>query len=141
MEYIKLRHDPEELANKAYSEGFYVEAIQILHCFLENQARSLVMLIGNVHFNAAQADTWDIADTFSFQQCLKILFVLNQISKEQFLEFNKFNQLRNHVVHQLYKEPYEKMYLGIPKSKFDEIFHKTMEQIYIFTRKNEDLVG
>jgi uncharacterized protein YutE (UPF0331/DUF86 family) len=99
------------------------------------------MLIGSLKFSADQAETWDVADTFSFQQCLKMLFVLNQISKEQYSEFNKFNQLRNEVVHHLYKEPYEKTYLGVPRKKYDEIFSKTIEQIDFFTRKNETIVG
>jgi len=78
-QYIKYRDDPKTLAEQAYSQGFYVEAIQLLHAYLENQAQSLFMLVGCVHFKAEQEDTWDIADSFPFHQCVKALFILNQI--------------------------------------------------------------
>jgi len=141
MEYIKHRGDPRELAEQAYRQGFYVEAIQILHSFLENQARSFFMLIGSVHFNAEQKDTWDIADSFSFHECLKALFVLNQITKSEFDEFNKFNSLRNKVVHQIFKEPYEEIHEGVPKADYDLLFNRTLDQIDFFTRKTEEIIA
>jgi hypothetical protein len=94
-QHIRYRDDPKILAEQAYSQGFYVEAIQLLHTYLENQAQSLFMLVGSVHFKAEQEDTWDIADSFPFHQCIRALFVLNQITKDEFTEFNKFNSLRN----------------------------------------------
>jgi hypothetical protein len=140
MEYIKHIGDPSEFAQKAYQEGYFVEAIQVLHAFLENQARSLLMLVGCVHFSAAQGDTWDIADSFSLHDCLKVLFVLNQISKEEFKAFNAFNSLRNKVVHQIYKEPYDQHHEGIPKKDYDKLFNRTLEEIDFFTRKNEEAI-
>ena len=140
-EYVKHVGDPAELAEQAYRKGFYVEAIQILHGFLENQARSLFMLVGSVHFNAAQQQTWDVADTFTLHQCLKALFVLNQITKEEFEEFSKFNSLRNKMVHELFREPYEKEHLGVLRADYDEVFNRTLEQIYFFTRKTEEIIA
>jgi hypothetical protein len=139
-QYIRYRDDPRTLAEQAYQQGFYVEAIQILHAFLENQAQSLFMLVGCVHFNAAQEDTWHIADSFSFHHCVKALFVLNQITKDQFSEFSKFNSLRNKVVHQIFKEPYEQAHEGVLKDEYDTIFKRTLDQIDFFTRKNEDII-
>ena len=140
-QFIKHSGDPQELADEAYQRGFYVEAIQILHAFLENQARSLFMLVGSVHFQANQKDTWDIADTFSFHDCLKALLILNQITKPEFDEFNKFNSMRNKVVHQIFKEPYDDIYLGLPKTDYDAVFRRTLEEIEFFTRKAEDIIG
>jgi len=139
-QYITYRDDPRKLAEQAYQQEFYVEAIQILHAYLENQAQSLLMLVGCVHFNAEQEDTWGIADSFSFHQCVKALFVLNQITKDQFSEFNEFNSLRNKVVHQIFKEPYERAHEGVPKDDYDVIFKRTLDQIDFFTRKNEDII-
>jgi hypothetical protein len=139
-QYITYRDDPRKLAEQAYQQGFYVEAIQILHAYLENQAQSLLMLVGCVHFNAEQEDTWGIADSFSFLQCVKALFVLNQITKDQFSEFSEFNSLRNKVVHQIFKEPYEHAHEGVPKDDYDMIFKRTLDQIDFFTRKNEDII-
>ena len=140
VDYIKPKGDPVELAEKAYRDGYYVEAIQILHAYLENQARSLFMLVGCVHFNAKQLETWDVADSFTFHDCIKALFVLNQITPHEFEEFAKFNSLRNKVIHQLYKEPYEKVHPGIPKVQYDEVFNRTLEQADFFLRKNEEIV-
>ena len=140
VEYLKPKGDPAELAEKAYHEGFFVEAIQILHAYLENQARSLLMLVGCVHFDAQQEDTWEIADTFNFYVCIQALYLLNQISKQECQDFLKLNSLRNRVVHGLYKEPYEKVDLGVPKAQCDEVFTRTLEQVDFFLRKNEDIV-
>lgn len=141
MQYIKLRGDPAELAEHAYYQGFYIEAIQILHASLEIHARGLFMLVGNVHFNAAQKDTWDIADGFSFHDCLKALFILNQITRDEFNEFNQFNSLRNKVVHQIFKDPYEEVHEGVPKADYDRLFNRTLEQIDFFVRKTEEIIG
>jgi hypothetical protein len=139
-QHIRYRDDPKILAEQAYSQGFYVEAIQLLHAYLENQAQSLFMLVGSVHFKAEQEDTWDVADSFPFHQCIKALFVLNQITKDEFTEFSKFNSLRNKVVHQIFKEEYEYAHKGVPKEEYDTIFHRTLDQIDFFTRKNEDII-
>ena len=140
-QFLKHSGDPKALGDQAYRQGFYVEAIQILHAFLENQARSLLMLVGNVHFQAKQKDTWGIADSFSFHECLKALFVLNQITKQEFDDFNKFNSMRNKIVHQIFREPYEEIHDGVPKSEYDAVFRRTLEQIEFFTHKNEEIVG
>ncbi len=99
------------------------------------------MLVGAVHCNAELKDTWDIADSFSFHDCLKALFVLNQITRQELDEFSKFNSMRNKVVHQIFKEPYDKIHEGVPRAEYDAIFQRTMEQIEFFTRKTEEIVG
>ena len=140
-QYIKFEGVPKELAKEAYQKGFYVEAIQILHAFLENQARSLFMLVGCVHFQADQKNTWDIADTLSFHECLKALLILNQITKVQFDEFSKFNSMRNKVVHQIFKEPYDEAHFGVSKSEYDLVFSRTLDQIELFTSKTEETIN
>lgn len=140
MEYIKIKELPDKAAQEAYSNGYYIKAIQILHSFIENQCRGLLMLIGNVHFDAVLSDIWDLSDTISFNECIRILYILNHISKDEY-NFNKsMNSLRNKVIHSTYKEPYNMKYEGIPKSEYDEIFNKTLEQTYIFMNKCEEII-
>jgi hypothetical protein len=141
MEYIKSYGMPDEQAQKAYEDGYYIEAIQTLHGFIENQARSFLMLVGCIHFKSKQEETWDLSDTISLNDALKVLRVLNQISEEEFVQLKKFNALRNKIIHQIYKEPYEKEYLGVPKKEYDEIFLESKRQVYFFTRKCEEIVG
>ena len=140
MEYINPVGDPTELAIKAYRDGYFIEAIQILHGYLENQARSLFMLVGCVHFNAKQSDVWDITDTFSFHECIKALFILNQISADEYKKFLRFNSLRNKIIHQFYKEPYDDIYPGVPKFQYDEVFEHTLEQVDFFRMKNDEII-
>ncbi len=132
---------PDELAKKAHDDGYYIEAIQVIHGWLENQARSFLMLVGCVHFKSEQSETWDLSDTISLNDTLKVLRILNQISTEEFTNFKKFNSLRNKIVHQYYKEPYEKEYHGIPEREYDEVFEETIRQAYFFTEKCESIVG
>lgn len=143
MEYItRSRYKmPDEQAQKAYDDGYYIEAIQTLHGFIENQARSFLMLVGCIHFNSEQEETWDISDTISLNDTLKVLRVLNQISEDEFVQHKKFNALRNKIIHQFYKEPYEKEFLGIPKKEFDEVFYEAKKQAYFFTQKCTEIVG
>ena len=141
MNYIKPKELPDILAKQAYEDGYYIEAIQTLHVFLENQARSFLMLIGCVHFSAEQKATWDVSDSIKFHDVLKVLFILNQITEKEYKQFKHLNSLRNKVVHQFYKEPYRASYLGVSKKEFDEIFSETQKQTYFFTEKTEALVN
>ena len=38
MEYIRIRDWPPDHAYEAYKRGYFVEAIQVLHGYIENQA-------------------------------------------------------------------------------------------------------
>ena len=76
MEYIKFDHKkgmPDEQAESAYKAGYYVEAIQILHTWVENQARALLIAMATVTFNAKTSDAWNTADTYTLSQALKML--------------------------------------------------------------------
>jgi hypothetical protein len=141
MEFIKPKEWPIDAAKKAYDKTYYIEAIQILHGWLENQARCYLHLIGTINFDADHKESYELSDTISFHDCVKVLRILNQITKEEFDRFNKFNSLRNKVIHNYFKEPYEENYEGIPKTEFDEIFNETLNEGLFFTRKNERIVG
>ncbi|SIS16506.1 hypothetical protein SAMN05878276_2752 [Aquipseudomonas alcaligenes] len=51
-----------------------------------------------------------------------------------------FNSMRNKIIHQIFKEPYEDIHDGVPRAEYDAVFRRTLEQIEFFTRKNEDIV-
>ena len=139
--YIKQSRHPGDAAKMAYEKGYFVEAIQILHAWFENQARELVMLVGAVQFKADLDDTWDLTDSFSFHDCIKILFIMNQISRTEYEAFSELNRLRNRMIHDIYKEPCDKEYLGIPKKDFDSVFEKSLKQLWFFSEKSTMLVG
>lgn len=141
MEYVTPKGMPGELARKAYEDGYFIEAIQTLHGWLENQARSYLMLVGCTYFESNQKDIWDLADSISLNDTLKVLRILNQINDEEFSKFKKFNSLRNKIIHQYFKEPYAAVYKGFPKGQYDEIFEETISEAYYFTRKCEQVVA
>ncbi|XWN36811.1 MAG: hypothetical protein ROO71_12720 [Balneola sp.] len=140
MEYIRPNSTPDKLAVEAYENEHYIEAIQLLHSWLENQAQELLKLVGSGYFNAKLKETWDVTDTLSFNNCIKVLFILNQISRSEYDEFREFNSLRNKIIHQIYKEPYEKEFLGIPKQHYDKVYEKTLEQVYFFSNKSGEVM-
>lgn len=115
MEYIKPEKLPNELAIEAYESGHYIESIQLLHGWLENQAQEFLMLVGSVHFDSKLDDTWSVTDSLSFNNCIKALFILNQIDKDQYNEFREFNSMRNKIIHQIFRTPKEEIWKGIPK--------------------------
>lgn len=140
MEYIRLSRMPDEIATEAYNKGCFIEAIQVLHSYIENQSRSFLMLVGSVHFDAKLPDTWDLTDTIKFNDCIKILYILNQITKEEYNLHRSLNSLRNKIIHDYCKEPYEDIFKGIPKAEYDEVFNKTMDNLYFFSHKCEEII-
>lgn len=91
MEYIRPNSTPDKLAVDAYANGNYIEAIQLLHSWLENQAQELLKIVRSEYFNAKLEETWNITDTLSFNICIKVLFILNQISSIEYDDFREFN--------------------------------------------------
>ena len=136
MEYITYKKEyPPELAQEAYEKGFYIEAIQIVHAWMESQVRELIMLVGAVNFGATLSETWDVAAEISFLDTVKVLFVLGQFTAEEFTRFRGLNSLRNKIIHQVYREPYEKEYKGVPKRHYDEVFRKSLEDGHLVEKK------
>jgi len=140
MEYIEVKGLPDKAALEAYEKGFFIEAIQIVHAFIENQAQQLVMMLGQIHFDAKIEETWDLTDSFSFIQCLKILLIMNQISKSEYSEFIELDRIRDKIVNQVYFNNYNGDSEKISKEQFDRVFKKAINQLYFFTRKSEELL-
>ena len=141
MEYINNRQWPTDRAKKAYDEGYYAEAIQTLHSWLEVICREMLGLVGSVYFKTKLSDTWDITDEISLSNILKVLFILGQITKEEYDGMQELNSMRNKIIHQMYKDPYEKEFKGIPKTEYDRVFNSSLEYCELLQEKNEKLVG
>lgn len=141
MEYINNRQWPTDRAKKAYDNGYFAEAIQTLHGWIESQSREMLKLVGSIHFNTKLSDTWDITDEISLSNILKVLFVLGQITKDEYDGMQDLNSMRNKIIHQMYKEPYEKEFKGIPKKEYDCVFNASMEYCELLQEKLVKLVG
>jgi len=140
-EYIRIRDWPPDHAHETYEKGYYVEAIQVLHGWIEAQARGLLMLVGSVHFSTELADTWDSVDEMSYKDVIKALLAVVQLSKQEIVDLLRINSVRNKMIHQIFKEPYEKIHKGFLKSEFDLVFRDAMLWADKMREKNEDIVG
>jgi len=142
MEYIRWEGLPWEYVQKAYDEGHYIEAIQILHGFIENQLQELLMLVGAVKFDTDIKNTWDIANQISFLNCLKSLYIIGQFNQKEFNDLLNLNSARNKIIHKIFfSSRYNKeSYKGYPKKKFDNIFKKSIKAIELIYNKIEQFV-
>ena len=140
-EYIRIRDWPTDHAREAYEKGYFVEAIQVLHGWIETQARSLLMLVGNVYFSTKQAETWDSVNEIGYKDVVKALLAVGQITKHESSDLLQINSARNKMIHQIYREPYEKVHLGFLKSEYDRIFQQAMQWAERMSEKNENIIG
>lgn len=139
MEYVKSRGWPTDLAKKAYDDGYFAEAIQTLHGWIESQCREMLKLVGSEHFKTKLSDTWDMTDEISLVNIIKILFVLGQITKEEYEGLLELNSMRNKIIHQMFKDPYEKEFKGISKEEYDKVFSKSLGSSELLQEKMNKL--
>jgi len=140
MEYIRYRSSPPDHARKAYEEGYFVEAIQVLHGFIESQARALLMLVGRVHFGTQFSDTWDTTDEIPYKDVIKALLAVGQVSKQECADLLQINSMRNKMIHQIFKEPYEKAHPGLPKDQYDKVFQQALEWADLMGEKGDIII-
>ena len=140
MEYIRIRDWPPDHAQEAYQKGYFVEAIQVLHGYIENQARGLLMLVGSVHFSANLSDTWDSVDEMPYKDVVKALLAVGQLTKQESADLLQINSVRNKMIHQIFKEPYEKIHHGFPKPEYDRVFQQAMRWAEKMSDKNEAII-
>ena len=122
-EYIKIKKWVTIHAKDSYDKGFYIEALQVLHGWIENKLQELIILTGAIDFKQEMKDIWDISNEFSLYQSSKILYILNQISLLEYSEIKEFNSLRNKVIHKIYYDPYDGVYEGVSKENYDKVFN------------------
>jgi len=135
MEYIKIQGNPLRLVRQIYDQGFYSEAIHVLHAYIENQARSLLVGLGHSHFNCELRSVVAISELISVNDCIAVLCVLNQISSEKFEEINKTMLKYPKFARKIFKTPYEEIYVGLNKQDYDEFFDSMLSIANYFIHK------
>jgi hypothetical protein len=135
MEYIRWKECPIAHAKRAYEEGFYLEAIQVLHGFLEAKIRDFLMVSRHGNLKRGYGEIWGITQEMGFHQLAKTLFVTGNLSEPEHTQLQRFNSTRNRVVHKFFYEPYEKDYKGVPKREFDEIFEAGLSLVDVMDGK------
>jgi hypothetical protein len=61
-EFIKIRTWVTEHAQSAYHNEDYIEAIQVLHGWIENNLQEILILTGSIDYNVDIEKTWGIAN-------------------------------------------------------------------------------
>lgn len=138
--FIRIREWPGDHAKRAYDNQNYVEAIQVLHGFIENKLQELLILTGSVDFDQDSAETWDIANQVSYINCSKVLFILGQFSRNEYQNVLQFNSMRNQVVHKLFHEPFNEGEKGIPRTDYDRVFKLGLEMSDLLQRKSQEKI-
>lgn len=137
IEYIKIRDCPTEHAQKAYESNNYIEAMQVLHGWIENKLQELLILTGSVNFEMDLSKIWDIANNVNYINAARVLFILSQISEAEYQKIIKFNSLRNQIIHKIFHDPFVKEYKGIPKAEYDNVFNQGKELADLLQHKTE----
>ena len=107
-------------AREAYKSGFYIEAIQVLHGWIEVKLRGLLLLLDSdaVKNDKHWARIWDMTNEFPLLIAAKLLFVAGVISEKQFNRIQAFNRVRNNLIHKFFYDPHEKPYPGILRREY-----------------------
>lgn len=118
--YIRIEGWPLDHAQKAYENGYFLEAIQTLHGWLECKLRELFLLQRKPEKSWAKA--WDVSNEFSLNNAAKALFLIGELSEEELSKISRFNRIRNNLVHKLFYDPYDEKWQGVPKAEFEELY-------------------
>ncbi|WP_040495092.1 hypothetical protein [Fulvivirga imtechensis] len=139
-EFIRIRNWPTDHAEKAYKDGNYIEALQVLHGWIESRFQELLHLYGVIDCKQDSEKIWDIVNQINFINSAKVLYILNILSENEYQQSVKFNSTRNQLIHKIFHEPYEKIYEGIPKKEYDNVFKQGLKLADIIQLKVEKKV-
>jgi len=120
--FIKWKLHPVEHARDAYKNGYFLEAVQILHGWIEAKLRELLMMSRHGNIRGGYSEIWDIAEETGYNYLARALLIIGKISKKEYKELQEFNSLRNKIVHKFFHDPYDKEYKGVPLKDYDRVF-------------------
>jgi hypothetical protein len=138
---IQIDYWPYAHAQKAYDDGYYIEAIQVIHGCIERQLRELIF---NNRSNPGPHDNFDLAYDLMLEVPLniavKVLFmqqVLSQVERDRLLAFNK---TRNNIIHKIFFDTSNGGWHGYPKTQYDKAFKDGLKLMIILEDKVHKLV-
>jgi len=120
---IKIDYWPSEHANKAYDDGYYIEAIQVVHACIERQLREMLFLTRRKpgpHENFDLA--YDLMLEIPFNTAVKVLFIQKTISQRVRDRLLAFNKTRNNIIHKIFFDASSGDWQGYPKAQYDRAF-------------------
>jgi hypothetical protein len=139
-EFIRIKTWVTDHAQKAYKSKNYIEAIQVLHGWIENKLQEILILTGATDHGSEMKIIWEIVNQVNLVTCAHVLFVLSQLSENEYQMIIKFNGVRNQLIHKIYNDPYEKINHGFPKEKYDEAYKIGIELADLLQFKTESKI-
>ena len=143
-EYIRIQKWPADHAQEAYDAGYYIEALQTLHGWLEIKLRELLKLqrtgIPSKGDDKDWGRAWNMAHELSLNNIAKALFIAGALPEDLLNRILHFNRVRNNLIHKLFYDPHEEQYPGIPKEEYDAAFHAGIELGYLIENLSEERV-
>ncbi|PCI31174.1 MAG: hypothetical protein COB60_12555 [Flavobacteriaceae bacterium] len=134
--YIKKFKDlPPDHAYDAFKNGYYYEATGVLHGFMEMQLRHILLAFSTLNLQNDSKDIWDTNEKLNYSNLNNVLYILQLITKDQFVILTSLNSLRNDIIHKYFHDPYEKYYFGVSHKKFHSIFKSSYNLSYDFMSK------
>lgn len=123
-DFIRINGLPVEHAKKAFSDGYYLEALQTLHGWLECKLRELLLMqrTTKANSNDAWASSWDASNEFTLNNAAKALFIIGVLTAQQHQEIKSFNRIRNNLVHKMFYDPYNENWKGVPQQEIENAF-------------------
>jgi len=113
---------PPDHAEMAYKAGYFVEAIQVLHGWIEMKLQELLLLSRHKNLKNGYSEIWDSAFGIPLVQVAKVLLVVGKIDKTTFDAVSKFNSMRNKIIHKIFYEPYDGPRPEISKAEYNRAF-------------------
>jgi len=119
---IQFELYPPDHAEAARRAGYYVEAIQVLHSWIEAKLQEWLMLSRHGNARGSLQTVWETAVGMPLLQVAKALFVTGKMSKRTFDAVCRFNAKRNQVIHKLFYEAYDSPAPSISMAEYSAAF-------------------
>jgi len=137
MKNTGIKGIPELIVSEINEQENNIKIVESFLSWFENQANILVMMIGLSQFDSELEEISNFSDSFSFNKCLRILLILNQITKSEFDEFNEIDKIRNELVNNIYEKNFSREKIRNKNKQIDKVFKVGLDKFYFFTRKSD----
>ena len=135
----RFKEFPPDHALEAFKKEYYLEAVGVLHGFIESQMRSILHAYSTTVINNSDEQVWDINEKFDFKNLTNILFVLQIIKRKEYDQLFSLNSLRNEIIHKYFYDPFDHNYIGASKKKFLSIFKPAYDLSWKLNELNEKM--
>lgn len=123
-------------AKRAYADGYFIEAIQVIHGCIERQVRELIF---DNRSTPGPHEYFDLAYDLMLEIPLnvaeKVLFMQQILSRKERDRILEFNKTGNIIIHKIYFDTANGSWHGYPKSQYDKAFNDALKSMILLEGK------